>query len=175
MNGQYFIKLNLRLGYYQVWIELGDELESTCVTRYEAIEFFVIPFGLTNAPATFCTLLNYIFHEYLDGLEEHQVHIRLIFDKLRRNQIYVKKEKCTFAQKRINFLGHIIECGKIQMDKEKLRGIKEWRTPTFVTKLCFFLGFANYYRRFIKGFSRRVTLLNELLKKGMTFRWPVKC
>lgn len=66
LNGQYFIKLDLRLGYYQVWIELGDELESTCVIRYEAIEFFVIPFGLTNAPATFCTLLNYVFHEYLD-------------------------------------------------------------------------------------------------------------
>ena len=98
LNGaRYFTKLDLRSGYYQVRIAQGDESKTTCVTRYEAFEFLVMPFGLTNAPATFCTLMNQVFHEYLDQfvvvylddivvysptLEEHKVHLRLVFDKL---------------------------------------------------------------------------------------------
>ena len=113
-----------------------------------------MPFGLTNSPATSCTLMNQVFHKYTDQfvvvdlddivffssrLEEHQVHIWFVFDKLWWNQLYVKKEKCAFAQQRINFLDHVIECGKIQMDKDKLRAIKEWRAPTSVTELRSFL------------------------------------
>ena len=129
LNGaRYFTKLDLRSGYYQVRIAQGDEPKTTCVTRYGAFEFLVMPFGLTNAPATFCTLMNQVFHEYLDQfvvvylddivvysptLEEHKVHLRLVFDKLRQNQLYVKKEKCAFAQRSINFLGHVIGHGKI--------------------------------------------------------------
>ena len=85
-----------------------------------------MPFGLTNVPATFCTLMNQVFHEYLDQffvvylgdivvysttLEKHKVHLKLVFDKLWQNQLYVKKEKRAFAQICINFLEHVISCG----------------------------------------------------------------
>ena len=66
INEKYFTKLDLRSGYYQVWIANGDEPKTTCVTRYGAFEFLVMLFGLTNAPATFYTLMNQVFHEYLD-------------------------------------------------------------------------------------------------------------
>ena len=123
-NAKFFTKLNLRLSYYQVRIADGDELKTTCVTRYRAFKFLVMPFGLTNAPTTFCTLMNQVFHDYLDkfvvvylddivvyssSLEEHLEHLRMVFRKLRENHLYVKEEKCFFTQERIKFLGHIIE------------------------------------------------------------------
>ena len=97
-------------------ISEGDEPKTTCVTWYGAFEFLVMPFGLTNAPTTFCTLMNQVFHDYLDkfvviylddimvyssSLEEHKRHLRLVFERLRENQLYVKKKKCAFAQTQI--------------------------------------------------------------------------
>lgn len=108
-GARYFTKLDLRSGYYQVRIAEGDEPKTTCVTRYGAFEFLVMPFfGLTNAPATFCTLMNQIFNEYLDkfvvvylddivvysrSLDEHASHLRTVFETLRQNKLYVKREK----------------------------------------------------------------------------------
>ncbi|RVX13859.1 RNA-directed DNA polymerase-like [Vitis vinifera] len=112
-RARYFTKLDLRSGYYQVRIAEGDEPKTTCVTRYGSYEFLVMPFGLTNAPATFCTLMNKIFHPYLDKfvvvylddiviysntLKEHEEHLRKVFKILRQNELYVKKEKCSFAK-----------------------------------------------------------------------------
>ncbi len=106
-GARYFTKLDLRSGYYQVRIAKGDEPKTTYVTRYGAFEFLVMPFGLTNAPATFCTLMNQIFHEYLDkfvvvylddivvysrSLYEHASHLRTVFETLRQNKLYVKRE-----------------------------------------------------------------------------------
>ena len=111
-HAKYFAKLDLRSGYYQVRIANGDEPKTTCVTRYGAFEFLVMPFGLTNAPATFCTLMNQVFHEYLDKfvvvylddivvysttMEEHKEHLAKVFQKLWDNQLYMKREKCSFA------------------------------------------------------------------------------
>ncbi|KAJ7951825.1 Retrotransposon protein, putative, Ty3-gypsy subclass [Quillaja saponaria] len=127
-GAKYFTKLDLRSGYYQVRIAERDEPKTTCVTRYGAFEFLVMPFGLTNAPATFCTLMNQVFRGYLDKfvvvylddiviysstLEDHKQHLQLVFNRLRENQLFVKREKCSFAQKRIKFLGHIIEEGRV--------------------------------------------------------------
>ncbi|KAJ7982631.1 Retrotransposon protein, putative, Ty3-gypsy subclass [Quillaja saponaria] len=160
-GAKYFTKLDLRSGYYQVRIVEGDEPKTTCVTRYGAFEFLVMPFGLTNAPATFCTLMNQ--------------HLQLVFNRLRENQLFVKREKCSFAQKRIKFLGHIIEEGRVRMDLDKVKAIQEWKTPTSVTELRSFLGLANYYRRFVEGYSRKAAPLTELLKKGTVWHWGEPC
>ncbi|XP_016900833.1 uncharacterized protein LOC107991048 [Cucumis melo] len=80
------------------------------------------------------------------SLEEHQVYLQSVFDKNRHNHLYMKKEKRVFAKQHINFLDHIIECEKIQMDEDKLQAIKEWEAPTSLTELRSFLGLANYYR-----------------------------
>ena len=143
---KYFLKLDLRSGYYQVRIAEGDVPKTTCVTRYGTFEFLVMPFGLTNALVTFCTLMNQI-HKYLDKfvvvsldnivvysstMEEHEHHLRLVFEKLREHQLYIKREKCAFAQQQINFLGHVIEVGKVGMEEEKVKDIKEWKMPSSV-------------------------------------------
>ncbi|KAL0541779.1 hypothetical protein IC582_021836 [Cucumis melo] len=189
-GAKYFSKLDLRSGYYQVRIAEGDEPKTTCVTRYGAFEFLVMSFGLTNAPATFCTLMNQVFHEYLDKfvvvylddivvysmtMEEHRDHLQKVFQKLKENQLYVKREKCSFAQERINFLGHVIECGRIGMEEGKIAAIRDWTMPKSVSELRSFLGLANYYRRFVQGFSKRASPLTELLKKDIHWNWDPEC
>jgi hypothetical protein len=85
----------------------------------------------------------------------------------------LKREKCAFAQQRIKFWGHIIEHGHIRMDLGKVKATR--KTPNNVTEFRSFLGLANYYRRFLKDYSRRATLLTDLLKKGRDWNWSKKC
>nr|DAD33220.1 TPA_asm: hypothetical protein HUJ06_012071 [Nelumbo nucifera] len=154
-----------------------------------------MPLGLTNAPATFCTLMNKIFHPYLDQfvvvylddivvygktMEEHVGHLRKVFQLQWENQLYVKREKCSFAQTEVAFLGHKISQGKPSMDQAKVKAILDWEPPTKVTELRYCLGLANYYGLFIQRYSRIATPLIDLhwteqcqlafeqLKKAMT-------
>ena len=176
----YFTKLNLRSGYCQVHVAEGDEAKNTCVTRSGSYEFLVMPFGLTNAPATFCNLMNDVLFDYLDAfvvvylddivvysqtINEHEMHLRKVLQRLREHKLYVKSEKCEFAREQITYLGHKISEGQIRMDERKVQAVIDWPAPTKVTELRSFLGSANYYRRFIKGYLKIVSPLTDLLKK----------
>ena len=127
-HAKYFSKLDLRSGYYQVWIAEGDEPKTACVTRYGAYEFKVMPFSLTNAPSNFCTLMNRIFQPYLDQfvvvhLDDIVVYSNTLaehIEYLRENELYVKREKCSFAKPKVDFLGHKIRDGTLLMDKAKV-------------------------------------------------------
>ncbi|XP_040932038.1 uncharacterized protein [Gossypium hirsutum] len=109
------------------------------------------------------------------SLEEHVRHLREVFQTLRENELFVKEEKCSFAQQEVSFLGHIVGGGKIRMDKNKIRAISEWEPPTKVTELSSFLGLANYYRHFVKGYSKITTHLTDMLKKGKVWDWSPEC
>nr|XP_016483424.1 PREDICTED: uncharacterized protein LOC107804107 [Nicotiana tabacum] len=185
-----FTKMDLRKGYYQVRIADGDEPKTTCVTRYGAFEWLVMPFGLTNALATFCTLMNKLFHPFLDqfvviylddivvysnNIEDHAEHLRKVFKVLRENDLCVKREKCSFAQPIVQFLGHTISHGEIRMDRDKVEAIQDWEAPTKVPELRSFLGLANYYRRFIFGYSAIASPLTDLLKKDREWEWSDIC
>ncbi|XP_059635537.1 uncharacterized mitochondrial protein AtMg00860-like [Cornus florida] len=102
---------------------------------------------------------------YTTTLKEHVQHLRAVFQVLRENDLYVKTEKCSFAQEEVLFLRHKIWDGKLMMNEAKVRAIQECEPPTKVTELCSFLGLVNYYRRFIKGYSVRAAPLTDLLKK----------
>lgn len=88
---------------------------------------------------------------YSESLEEHIKHLRSVFQALKDNQLYVKTEKCSFAQPEVSFLGHKIKDGKIHMEEDKSRAIKEWEAPKNVSELRSFLGLINYCRRFISS------------------------
>ena len=118
----------------------GDEPKTTCVTRYGVYEWLVMSFILTNAPDTFCTLMKKIFNPYLDKfvvvyfddtviysstLEEHVENLRKVFQVLRKNDIYVKREKCKFSQQEGHLFGYVISQGKVQMDEAQIRAIQE--------------------------------------------------
>ena len=133
-------------------------------TRYGHYEFVVMPFGLTNAPAAFMSLMNTIFHQYLDKFiiifiddilvysdneKDHEEYLRVALQVLRDNRLYAKLSKCDFWIKEVNFLGHIISKQGISVDPAKIQTILEWPTPKTVTDIRSFLGLAGHYRRFI--------------------------
>ena len=179
----YFTKLDLRSEYYQVHIAKGDEPKTACTIRYGSFEFLVMPFGLTNAPATFCTLMNKVLQSFIDRfvvlylddimvysttLEEHAQHLGQVLQVLRDNELFLKMEKCSFAQQEVEFLGNKIVSGKLMMENAKVKAILEWEPPTKVPKLRSFFGLVNYYHCLIKGYSAKAAPLTDLLKKNKT-------
>ncbi|KAI3467965.1 hypothetical protein Pfo_024628, partial [Paulownia fortunei] len=149
-----------------------------------------MPFGLTNAPATFSTLMNQVLHGFLDEfvvvylddivvysrtLEEHVRHLRKVLERLCEHELYAKVSKGSFAQKSTHFLGHIMERGRIRMDPKKVQAIQEWQSPNNVHEVRSFLGLANYYRRFVKGYSEIARPLTDLTRKMETWNWSPQC
>ncbi|XP_038997323.1 uncharacterized mitochondrial protein AtMg00860-like [Hibiscus syriacus] len=139
-----FTKLDLQSEYYQFRIAECDDPNTACVTRYVYLDDIVV---------------------YSKTFEEHVEHLKRVFQILRENELYVKEEKCSFSQKEVSFIGHIIGGGKLQVDWNKIRAIDKWKPPTKATELRALLELANYYRRFVKGYSKIATPLTELLKK----------
>ena len=134
-------------------------------------------------------MINNVLREYLDifvvvylddilifskDLEEHRGHVHKVLQALQSAKLLVEPEKSKFHTQEVDFLGHTIVPGEIRMQKDKIAAVKEWPTPTSVKDVQSFLGFANYYRRFIKGYGEDAIWLNELTKKANTFLWTEK-
>ncbi|SJL13670.1 uncharacterized protein ARMOST_17118 [Armillaria ostoyae] len=168
-SAKYFTKLDVRWGYNNVHIKKDDEWKAAFRTNRGLFEPTVMFFGLTNSPATFQWMMNDIFKDliatgkvtiYLDDilifsktLEEHRKITRRVLELLRKHKLFLKAEKCEFEVLETEYLGVIISEGSIRMDPVKLAGIAEWPAPTKKKELQSFLGFANFYRRFIKCYS----------------------
>ncbi|KAK3505618.1 hypothetical protein QTP70_004911, partial [Hemibagrus guttatus] len=174
-----FTKLDLRSAYNLVWIRKGDEWKTAFHTTHGHYEYRVMPFGLTNAPAVFQALINGVFHNllgkwviaYIDDIlvysnspEEHVRHIREVLSRLQRHHLYVKLEKCEFHRTTVTFLGYVISQRGIEMDAVKVRSVIEWPAPTTIRELQRFLGFANFYRRFIRNYRAVAGPLTSLLR-----------
>jgi RNase H-like domain found in reverse transcriptase/Reverse transcriptase (RNA-dependent DNA polymerase)/Integrase zinc binding domain/Chromo (CHRromatin Organisation MOdifier) domain/Integrase core domain len=188
-RAKWFTKLDLRSAFHQLRIAQGDEWKTAFRTRYGHFEYLVMPFGLTNAPASFQAYANDCLREYLDkfcvaylddiliysdSLEEHIQHVRMILQRLRECGLYVKLEKCDFHVQEISFLGFIISPDGVSMDPKRIATIVEWPVPESVHDVQVFLGFANFYRRFIEKYSRVVLPITSLLRKGQPFVWTPK-
>ena len=185
-GAQYFSKIDLRSGYYQIRVDPADVPKTAFRTRYGHFEFLVLPMGLTNAPATFMHLMNDTFREHLDDfvivflddilifsrtLEEHERHVRRVLEILRRHKLYAKESKCELIKTEVEFLGHIVGRDGVRMMESKVKAVQEWPTPTRATHVRSFLGTAGYYRRFIKNFSAIAAPLTELTKETVKFEW----
>ncbi|KAK3574288.1 hypothetical protein QTP86_004365 [Hemibagrus guttatus] len=174
-----FTKLDLRSAYNLVRIREGDEWKTAFHTTHGHYEYRVMPFGLTNAPAVFQALINGVFQDllgkgviaYIDdilvyskSLEEHVLHVREVLSRLQRHHLYVKLEKCEFHRRTVTFLGYVISQRGVEMDMVKVRAVTDWPAPTTVRELQRFLGFANFYRRFIRNYSSVAGPLTSLLR-----------
>lgn len=189
-KARYFTNLDLQFVYYQVRISKEDEQKIMYVTKYGSFKFHVMSFGLTNAPATFYTLINKVLQPFLDcfvvaylddimvyciTLEEHAQHSWQVLQVLCDNELYLKMEKCSFAQRKVEFLGYKIGNGKLMMENSKVKAILGLEPPIKVPAHRSFLEFVNYYRRFIKGYSIKAALLTDLLKKNRAWHWSEGC
>uniref|UniRef100_A0A8C6P7M8 Gypsy retrotransposon integrase-like protein 1 n=3 Tax=Nothobranchius furzeri TaxID=105023 RepID=A0A8C6P7M8_NOTFU len=184
-----FSRLDLRNAYHLVRIRQGDEWKTAFKTPLGHFEYLVMPFGLTNAPAVFQSLVNSVLGDmlnkyvtvYLDDilifsktLEQHVLHVRSVLQRLLENRLYVKAEKCVFHVSTVKFLGFVIESGRLRADPEKVQAVTEWPTPSSRKQLQRFLGFANFYRRFIRNFSQTAIPLTNLTSTNRPFVWSTE-
>ncbi|GJZ16806.1 putative nucleotidyltransferase, ribonuclease H [Tanacetum coccineum] len=161
-----YSKIDLRSGYHQLRVCEEDIPKTAFRTRYGHYEFQVMSFGLTNAPAVFMDLMNRVCKPYLDKFvivfiddiliyskskQEHEEHLKLILELLKKEELYAKFSKCEFWIPKVQFLGHVIDSQGIHVDPAKIESIKDWASPKTPTEIRQFLGLVGYYQRFIEG------------------------
>jgi len=145
-----------------------------------------MPFGLTNTPSTFQDMMNHVLSDLLDvgvlaymddilvyagTLEEHGQLVKEVLWRLRDNRLAVSPEKCVWWTQEVEFLGYVIGREGIKMANNKVEAVLGWKTPESLTEVQSFLGFANFYRRFMKDYSKVARPLTELTKKSEEKKW----
>ena len=179
-----FTQLDLTNAYHRMRICEGNEWKTAFRTQYGHFEYQVMPFGLSNAPATFQGYVNKILAEkldifvivYLDDIliytkdpsQPHVEAVRWVLDQLRKYSLFANLKKCHFHQDEVCFLGYVVSSKGINMEAEQIEVIRKWPELKLVRDIQVFLGFANFYCRFIKGFSKIATLLTSMLKTTMS-------
>ncbi|GJF00822.1 polyprotein [Phanerochaete sordida] len=182
-----FTKFDVRWGYNNVRIKEGDEWKAAFVTNQGLFEPRVVYFGLCNSPATFQALMNHVFADliaagkvavYLDdiliwsnNIASHRKIVHEVLERLAQYDLYLRPEKCEFARDEMEYLGLLIREGQVGMDPAKVKAVTEWPTPMNLKDVRGFVGFANFYRRFIKDFSKICRPLHDLTKKDTPFNW----
>ena len=184
-----FSSLDLTSGYHQLRIDPDDVQKTAFTVPGGHYEFRVLPFGLTNAPATFQHAMNKIFKDhsayvvvYLDDIlvfsnnaKDHAKHLRTVMQVIEDHQLKCKLKKCEFNKVELQFLGHVVGKSGLKTDPSKIDAIKDWPRPRNVHEMKCFLGLTNYFRKFIKGYANRVAPLNNLLRKTIPYHWTDTC
>lgn len=186
-----FSKLDLRSGYNNVRIKDGDQWKAAFKTHRGLFEPMVMFFGLCNSPATFQAMMNALFKDmidegwlviYMDDIlifskdkKEHEERTRRVLERLQDNDLYLKLDKCIFDAPEVEYLGMIIRENQVAMDPVKLKGIQDWTEPKDVKGVRSFLGFGNFYRRFIDHFAEIARPLHDLTRKAAPWNWTTAC
>lgn len=189
-RARYYTKLDIIAAFNRLRIAKGDEWKTAFRTRYGLFEYLVMPFGLTNGPASFQHYVNDALREYLDlfctaylddiliysnSLKEHKEHVKQVLQRLREYGLQADIAKCEFHVQEVKYLGLIVSTDGLRMDPAKVSAVAEWPTPQNVKDVQSFLGFANFYRRFIRGFAKKAGALTRLTKKDTPFVWDASC
>lgn len=185
-QASWFSKLDLRAGFHQILLEQGEEFKTAFQTHLGQYEFKVMAFGLTGAPGTFQGAMNstlagglrkfvIVFFDdiliYSKTLEDHVSHLHQVLEWLEADCWKLKQSKCTFAQRSIAYLGHVVSESGVATDPAKVQAIMDWPQPCSLKDLRGFLGLAGYYRKFIKNFALLAKPLSDLWRKDAVFVW----
>ena len=182
----WFTALDLQHGYWQVPLREEDWEKTAFATHMGLYEFTRTPMGVANAPATFQRAMEHVLHDltwsaaivYLDDVivpgttfEEAAENLQLVLGRLQEAGLKIKTKKCEFFRKSVHFLGHAVSRDGMRPQEAKVEKIRTWPVPRNTSQLRTFLGLSGYYRRFIPDFGRISAPLNELLKKGVPWKW----
>jgi len=182
-----FTKLDLRNPYHLIRIKEVDKYKTEFQIRYGQFEYQVMPFGLTNGPPTFQAYIDDCLRPYINDFtvcyldnilicstneKEQEDHIRKVLQRLQEFGLYCKAEKSQFGVSEVGFLGFIISSDGIGMVSDCISTIEDWPTPMSVRDIQVLLGFANFYRQFIRKYAKVTLPLTELLKKTETSNPP---
>ena len=187
-KSKWFTKLDVKSAFHRLRIKEGDEWMTAFRCRLGLFEWLVTPFGLINAPASFQRYINEQLREnldinataYMDDIliytgsseDDHWKTVREILNKLSKAGLYLDIDKCEFLRKEVKYLGYVIRAGEsLTVDPAKVKSILEWKPPTSVKGVRSFLGFANFYRCFVKNFADLAGPLTALTKKNVVWHW----
>jgi len=189
-RAKYFTKLDVCWGFNNVRIKPGDEWKAAFCTNHGLFEPLVMFFGITNSPATFQTIMNDVFRTiivkgivivYLDNIliftkteEEHEQAVQRVLEILTEHKLFLHLEKYEFHRKQIEYLGLVILENKVAMNPVKVAGVREWPIPENQTDVQAFIGFVNFYRRFIQDFSTITRPLFDLTRSDQAWNWGTK-
>lgn len=181
-NAKFYSKLDIIAAFNHIQIAEGQEWITAFNTRYGLFETLIMPFGLSNAPATFQARINKILQPYLEifctafinniliysnDLLTHCTHVNTVLHALQDAGLLCNKIKCEFEVQEVTYLGMIISTTGVKMDPKKIQCIVDWESPSFLKDVQGFLGFSNFYQRFIKDFSKIVRPLVALTCKDV--------
>ena len=174
-----YSKFDIIAAFNEIRVKEGHEHKTAFLTRYGLYEYTVMPFGLCNAPATFQAFINDVLREYLDVFctaylddilvysdteDDHVIHVGKVLTKLQKAGLYLDVNKCDFHVNRVKYLGLIITTDGVEMDLKKIEAISQWKEPRCTRDVQAFLGFANFYRKFISGYSKIAAPLTNLTR-----------
>jgi len=184
-GARFFTKLDLRFGFHQVRMHPEDIAKTALGTHHGHFEFLVMPFGLSNALATFQALMNDVLRPYLQRFvlvffddiliyssswSEHLQHVNIVLNALWAHHLHLKRSKCSFGASFVAYLGHIIAEGGVAMDADKVAAVAAWPPSRSARGLHGFLGRADYYRKSIRDFGTIAASLTCLLRRD-AFAW----
>jgi len=189
-GSRYLTRLNIIAAFNKLRMHPSSEDLTIFITSFGSYKYHVMPFGLTNGSASYQHYMNDVLFDYLHQfcqaylddiiiysktLKEHKRHVRLVLHRLREAGLQVDINKCEFHVQETSFLGLLLSIEGLKMDPRKVQAVVEWPTSTNLTQVQFFVDFCNFYRRFIKDFSKIVRSLVRLTQKEVIFEWDQAC
>ena len=176
-------------GYNQIRLALEDREKTTFIIEWGAFIYLIMPFGLCNAPATFQRAMMAMFSVYLQkfmaifvddftvysSTEEHLECLRLMLSRCREKRVCLNPFKCLFEAYKGTVLGHVVSSQVMEMSDDKVKAILEAVEPTNANEVASFLGYVNFYRRFVDKLAELATPMYALTKKEVKFDWDKEC
>ena len=176
-------------GYNQISLAPGDREKTSFITEWGAFMYLVMPFGLCNAPATFQRAMMAIFSEYLQkfmaifvddftvysNTNQHLECLQLMFSRCREKRVCLNPFKCLFGAYRGAVLGHVVSSQGIEMTNDKVEAILKAKPPAKANEVASFLGYVNFYRRFVNKLAELAAPMYALTKKDAIFCWDQEC
>jgi hypothetical protein len=184
-GAQLFTKLDLHSGYHQIHMKEVDIPKTTFHTHEGHYEFLFMPFGLCNAPSTFQSLMNHVFHPFLHHFvlvlfddiliyrktwTDYLTHMDQVLCLLSQHQLFLKQSKRDFGASEVEYLGHLVGKDGVRVDLKKIEAMQDWLHPKTLKILHGFLGLTGYYHKFVKNYGKIATPLMALLK-NKSFTW----